>query len=281
MEVLERDIASQGGIDDIRSLHKSLYQNPVKCRVKYVILDEAHRLSGAAAEASLKMIEEPPPYVRFILATTEPHVFKDTIHSRCITWNFHKVSWSDLLTHLKNIASLEKIEYEEKALQIAARFAKGSVRNALQNFQTIINYAGGSKITEAMSRESLGAINDLLYFEFVDAVIHCNFLSCFKIINKIFGSGKSAKTAVDGMFNHLNILLVTRMCPDSLEMFSYLTEQEKVLYEAQAKLLTGDILLKMMTLLHQVSFGIAYSMDPDKLFNKFAIESIMCQKDTK
>jgi DNA polymerase-3 subunit gamma/tau len=281
MEVLERDIASQGGIDDIRSLHKSLYQNPVKCRVKYVILDEAHRLTGPAAEASLKMIEEPPPHTRFILCTTEPHVFKDTIHSRCITWNFHKVAWSELLDHLKNIAALEKIEYEEKALQIASRFAKGSVRNALQNFQTVINYAGGNKITEVMARESLGAIDDLLYFELVDAIIHCSFLSAFKVINKIFGSGKSAKTAVDGMFNHFNILLVARLCPNDMESFSYLSEQERVLYTAQTKLLTGDILLKMMTLLHQVSFGITYGMDPDKLFNKFAIEAIMCQKDAK
>jgi DNA polymerase-3 subunit gamma/tau len=280
MEVIEKDVASQGGIDDIRALHKSLYQNPVKCRVKYVILDEAHRLSGPAAEASLKMIEEPPAHVKFILATTEAQAFKDTIHSRCITWNFYSVSWTELFNHLKNIAAKENIEYEDKALQIAARFAKGSVRNSLQNLQTIFNYTGGAKLTAQAAIESIGVIDDVLYFDFMENIIQGNSLKCFQIVNKIFSSGKSAKLVLDGMFNHLNNLMIARACPNDMDSFN-LGEEEKIKYLAQTKIITGETLLQIMNLLHQVSFGLSYSLDPDKLFNKFAIEALMCYKSNK
>lgn len=278
MEVVEMDAASQGGVDDIRNLAKSLLQMPVKVATKYVIIDEAHRLSGAAAEASLKLIEEPPPRVRFILCTTEPQAFKDTIHSRCITWNFYRVQWVELLEHLKKVADAEKLDYEEAALKVAARSAKGSVRNALQNLHTIVNFVGGEKITADDARQALGQIDENLYFQFIEGVISCNTLDCFKIINRIFSDGKSAKVLVDGLFAHLNNLLIARMCKDDLDEFDF-SEEEKKKFSSQTKKLSGDVLLKMMTLLHQVTFGIEYSLDPDKLMNKYAIESIMTQKD--
>ena len=166
-DVKELDAASHRSVDDIRSIHKDLYQTPIQCRFKYVIIDEVHSLTNIAEEAALKMIEEPPDHTRFILCTTDPHKLKDTIHSRCILWAFNKVSWTEIYNHLCNIAKKENLEYEEMALKTMAKMAKGSVRDSLQNLQTVVNYVGSDKITDQQTREALGTIDEKLYFDLV------------------------------------------------------------------------------------------------------------------
>ena len=127
-DVLEIDAASAGSIDGVRTLKDKIQYAPIECRYRFVILDEAHRLSGAAAEAALKMIEEPPPETIFILATTDPQKLKDTIHSRCLTLRFSQVSWDRTFQHLKMIADAEGFDYEDNALRVAARRAVGETR---------------------------------------------------------------------------------------------------------------------------------------------------------
>jgi DNA polymerase-3 subunit gamma/tau len=280
LEVKEIDAASTGGADNIRDLNKELYQTPIKCRVKYVIIDEAHSLTRQAAEASLKMIEEPPKFVRFILCTTEPQSFKPTIHSRCILWSFNKVGWTEIYNHLKVIAQKEEIKIDEAALQLTAKYAKGSVRNSLQNLQTLVNYMGGDSITKQDAIEALGIINVKLYFDFVKGVLDCNAMQCFQVVNTLFRDGKEARIIVDGMYEHLNNLLLARTCKNDLSAFDF-SDDEIKRYCYQSGQTTGDMILRMMTLLNDVVFGIEYSMDPDKLFNKFAIESILSQKKEK
>jgi DNA polymerase III subunit gamma/tau len=274
-EVLEIDAGSRGNVDDIRELHKSLYQCPVECKVKYVILDEAHELSGKAAEASLKMIEEPPDYVRFILVTTEPQAFKDTILNRCIPWNFNKVSRFDIFNHLKNVAEQENLQCEEKALQLMAQYSKGSVRNSLQHLHTIMNYVGDNSINYKETLEALGVIDVVLYFDLIDGIIEKNSIKCFNAINRMFKDGKEAKIIIDGIYEHLNNLLISRTCQKDLDSFDYTKEEIKRYCHQNSKLKIGDSILKMMNLLSTVSFGVEYSLNPSHLMNKFAIESIM------
>jgi DNA polymerase III subunit gamma/tau len=275
-EVLEIDAGSEGKVDNIRALQKSLYQSPIECKTKYVLIDEAHSLSGSAAEASLKMIEEPPPYVRFLLLTTEPQAFKETIHNRCIMWKFNKVSRNDLFAHLRNIAEQEGLSCDDKILQLIARYSKGSVRNSLQNLQTIVNYVGDDEITLQSSIESLGVINDDLYFELIDGIIEKNTMKCFMSINKMFSDGKEVKIIFDGVCEHLNNLLIIRTCKNNIESFDYTKEETKRYFHQNSKIKTGDNILKMMNLLStKVSFGIEYSVNPVYLFNKFSVESMM------
>lgn len=280
LEVREMDAGSSGGVDDIRELHKSLYQYPVECKTKYVIIDEAHSLTGQAAEASLKMIEEPPKFVRFILCTTEPQAFKPTIHSRCITWDFNKVAWPELFEHLKMIAGKEGVDVDEKALQVAAKHSKGSVRNCLQHLQTMMNYVGEDKITVDLAREALGVIDDSLYFDMVDAVIGRNELKAFLTINRLFLDGKEAKVIVDGMYEHLNNLIIARTCTDNLDQFDF-TQEEIKRYAHQNSQTSGNVLLKMMSLMSHISFDIEYSLNPAHSFNKFAVESIQVVRSLK
>jgi len=278
-EVMELDAGSKGNVDDIRALHKSLYQAPVECKTKYVIIDEAHGLSGKAAEASLKMIEEPPPYVRFILSTTEPQAFKDTILNRCIMWKFNKVGRHLLYDHVKMISEKENLICDDKSLQMIARYSKGSVRNSLQNLQTIMNYVGDEEITMQSTTEALGVIDDTLYFDFFDGVISKNTIKCFNVVNQMFKDGKEAKVILDGIYEHLNNLLVIRLCKSDLDSFDYTKEEiKRYLYQSSKMSDEGgdsNNILIMMNLLNTVSFGVEYSLNPAQLLNKFAIESIM------
>lgn len=275
-EVLEIDAGSDGKVETIRALRKSLQQCPVECKTKYVIIDEAHSLTGSAAEASLKLIEEPPPKVRFILCTTEPQAFKPTIHSRCIMWGFNKVSKPEIFAHLQNISNNEKLGCDDKTLQLIAKYSKGSIRNALQHLQKVMNYVGDQKITYEETTEAIGVIDSSLYFDLFDGIITKDAIKCFTTINEMFRDGKEAKFILDGVYDHLNNLLITRTCRKDLSSFDF-TQEETKRYLHQNSTLTkngGDDILRMMNLLSNVSFGISYSLSPPQLLNKFAIESI-------
>ena len=280
MEVKEIDAASNGGVNDIRELHKELYQCPMECKTKYVIVDEAHSLSAAAAEAALKMIEEPPKFVRFVLCTTEPQAFKPTIHSRCIMWKFNKVNWIEMIPLLEKVCKEEKIDYEESSLSVIAKYAKGSVRDSLQNLQTVLNYNGKETITDISAREALGVIDEKLYFDLIEGIINCDVISCYKSIETMLRDGKEARIVIDGLYEHLNNILIAKSCAKDLSSFNF-SDLEAKRYLYQSYLIKGDMILIMLNLMNHVAFEIEYSLNPQVVFNKFAIEAILAEKKNK
>lgn len=278
----EVDAASAGTIENIRNIAKEIRYNPVNCRVKYLILDEAHRLTGAAAEAALKMIEEPPEGVRFILATTDPHLLKDTVHSRCITLKIHQVGWGELSQHLTNIAKLENIQSEENALRLAARTADGSVRNALVNLQTLINYCGGGLITYDAAKSALGAIDERMYFSLVEAISggadkKINPPKGMLAIQDLLRDGKSGKEVIDGLYYHLRCLLIVKTCGGDLTPFGF-TEEDIKRYTNQASTIGVSTLLEMMRQLKEVSSGLRLNLDPQNLLETYMVECIIWNK---
>ena len=131
LDVLEMDAASRTGIDDVRELIESSKYNPTSAKYKIIILDEVHMLSKQAFNGLLKTLEEPPPHLKFIFATTEVKKIPVTIISRCQRFDLHRVSVSDLLTNLKKILKIEKGKISDKALILIAKAAEGSVRDSL------------------------------------------------------------------------------------------------------------------------------------------------------
>lgn len=280
-DVREMDAASNRGVDDIRQLKKEIYQSPLECRTKYIIIDEAHSLTGTAAESALKMIEEPPERVRFILATTDPHKIIDTIHSRCITWKFNKVGWAELYNHLKNIAGQEGLQYEDAALKICAKYAKGSVRNSLQNLQTMMNYVGGGELTAQAAKESLGAIDEKLYFDLMDAIAQCDAAKALYYINYLLMDGKEVGLILNGINTHVSHLLKAKILQKDLSQFAFSEEESKRYCEQSDAMSSGHALLSMMKKLREISFGINYNLDPQAELEEFAISAIQEVKQAR
>ena len=144
IDVLEMDAASHNSVDDVRAINDAIRYAPVSARYKVYILDEVHMLSGAAFNALLKTLEEPPPHAKFIFATTEIGKVPVTVLSRCQRFDLRRVDAALMVKHLEDIAGKEKIETEPAALALIARAAEGSVRDALSLFDQAISHAAGS-----------------------------------------------------------------------------------------------------------------------------------------
>ncbi len=160
-DVIEIDAASNRGIDDIRDLRERVKYAPTQLKTKFYIIDEAHQITGAAANAFLKTLEEPPPHTKFVLATTDPEELLQTIVSRCQRFDFRRINSEAMISRLRTVAGSEDIQIEDDALPVIARQATGSLRDALGMLDQIAVYresADGSDgpITAEMVRTVLG-----------------------------------------------------------------------------------------------------------------------------
>ena len=144
LDVIEMDAASHNGVDDVRQINDAVRYAPVSARYKVYILDEVHMLSGAAFNALLKTLEEPPAHAKFIFATTEIRKVPITVLSRCQRFDLRRVDAALLVSHLQGIAGKESIDAEPEALALIARAAEGSVRDSLSLFDQAIAHAGGA-----------------------------------------------------------------------------------------------------------------------------------------
>ncbi len=143
LDVIEMDAASHNSVDDVRQINDAIRYAPVSARYKVYILDEVHMLSGAAFNALLKTLEEPPPHAKFIFATTEIGKVPVTVLSRCQRFDLRRVEAATLVKHLEGIAAKEKVEAEPAALALIARAAEGSVRDSLSLLDQAIAHAAG------------------------------------------------------------------------------------------------------------------------------------------
>lgn len=280
-DVIEMDAAALGRIDDIRDIKERARYSPIECRYKVFIIDEAHRLSGAAAEAALKLIEEPPAETIFILCTTDPQKLKETIDSRCMSLWFNKVSWDTLFSHLKNVADQEKLKYDELALRIAAKRAKGSVRNSLQNLQMLTTFAGQEKITQEVALAALGAVSESYYFDLVDAIIEPtpDAGKAMRTVDQLLCGGRDVGEVIDDLVGHLrNLLILTTV--SSTSGLLYLTEDDKKKFTHQlSKLPPGDkgvkLMSQMISYIADINRGITLNLHPQTLMEKFVVDSIV------
>lgn len=273
LDVKEIDAATNNGIDDMRAIKEELRYAPVSCRVKYYILDEAHSLSSKAAEALLKTTEEPPSNVRLVFCTTEGQAITDTLHSRATTLVVTKIAWQALAGHLKSVCDKEGVKYEEDALTLAARTAKGSARNAIQNLQMLIDYAGGKPLTLDDARTALHAIDSTQYHRFVQAIIGTDIPTAMVIIDELLMKGGNAEVIVKGLTDHIRCLLLTSTCGASMTKLGF-TEEEVKKYSHQAQQVKPTLLLTLAKLLKEARQGINLSVDPQFALEVFAIDSV-------
>tara|TARA_Y100000034_G_scaffold135579_1_gene208096 strand:- start:1284 stop:2417 length:1134 start_codon:yes stop_codon:yes gene_type:complete len=283
-DVREMNAASNRGIDDIRALTKEIQFAGIECRTKYVIIDEAHSLTGHAAEAALKPIEEPPKNVRFILCTTALDSLIDTIRSRCIIHRFNKVHWQPMVENLKKIAKSEGVEYDEAALQIAARAAQGSVRNSLRNLQMLIEAGGGGTITKELASQSLGTIDSNLAFHFIDALIQPDTTKGLKVINRLFRDGKEVGQISESILDHLRRLMLSVYCKHEDMTNLGFTDQDVKKYVHQAGMCGKNdeartiLITRLVGMMIDFQRGVSLNLDPQIMLEKYFLEAVIVKK---
>lgn len=213
LDVVEIDAASHGGVDDARELRERAPTAPAMGREKVYIVDEAQRLSREAFDALLKVFEEPPPGVRFVLATTEPHKMPPTIVGRCQRFDFRRVSTEVVADHLERVAKQEGMVLSRGAAEALARQGEGSVRDALSllDQSTVL---GGGEVDERVVGELIGAPRDDVQFELGDAMAVRDVRSVFEVIDRLVQEGQDLRHLTGAVMAHFRDLMLVRSAPE-------------------------------------------------------------------
>jgi len=218
MDLVEMDAASNRGIDEIRKLRDRVGLAPMAGRYKVYLVDEVHMLTPEAYNALLKTLEEPPPHIIFILATTEPHKVPATIISRCQRFDFRRLPLAAVVSRLEHICRQEGIQIEAAALQEIARSASGSLRDAINVVEQLTNYYGSSPSLEQV-RDSLGLTADARARQLVRHVLDRDLSAGLKLIAAVRDDGVDMHQFQREMVNYLRALLVVKSgAEDTLDL---------------------------------------------------------------
>ena len=216
MDVVELDAATHRGIDDARDLREKSIYAPAASRFKIYIIDEAHQLTNEAANALLKLVEEPPPHLRFIFATTEPDKIIPTIRSRTFHYGFRLVAARTLAEHLGSVCRAEGVPAEAPALAIVARAGAGSVRDSLSVLGQLLAGAGPEGLTYADAISALGLTDTSLIDEFVAALSAGSAADMFGIVDAVISAGHDPRRFVTDVLDRLRDLIVLRADHEAL-----------------------------------------------------------------
>ena len=246
--IFELDAASNSGVDDIRALIDQVRIPPQIGKYKVYIIDEVHMLSGAAFNAFLKTLEEPPAYAKFILATTEKHKILPTILSRCQIFDFKRITVEDITKHLQNIAAKEGVTAEEEALNIIAQKADGALRDALSIFDQMVSFSGNN-ITYKDVIANLNVLDYEYYFGMVENILANDINSILLLLNEVINKGFDPQNFIQGMASHLRNLLLGKdqRIIDLMEV----SNQLKARYAKQAERCSTEFLLKSLDIANE------------------------------
>jgi DNA polymerase-3 subunit gamma/tau len=247
IDVLEMDAASHNSVEDVRQINDAIRYAPVSARTKVYILDEVHMLSGAAFNALLKTLEEPPPHAKFIFATTEFRKVPVTVLSRCQRFDLRRVDAALLVKHLEGIATKEKIEVEPAALALIARAAEGSVRDSLSLFDQAIAHAAGKVAAEDV-RQMLGLADRVRVVDLFEALMRGDAAAALKELREQYDIGADPAVALSDLAEFTHFVTRVKIVPSVAEDVS-LSEAERTRGRAFATQLSMRILSRAWQML--------------------------------
>ncbi|MBC8632844.1 DNA polymerase III subunit gamma/tau [[Eubacterium] tenue] len=260
MDVIEIDAASNNSVDDIREIRENVKYTPAKCKYKVYIIDEVHMLSQGAFNALLKTLEEPPSYVIFILATTEPHKIPATILSRCQRFDFKRVTVKDMSSRMKEICEDVNVEVDDRALNLIARNSQGALRDALSILDQCMSFSE-NKIEYKDVVDLLGTVNVEQLFEMADYVIKEDTKKCLEILNEFVIWGKDIKNLIDDLIDHFRNLMVCKVSNDLDEIIS-LPEEIIDQLKSQAETIETNEIIRILNILSITQDDIKASSNP-------------------
>ena len=215
VDYIEMDAASTRGVDDMAALLEKAAYAPSSARFKVYMIDEVHMLTTQAFNSMLKMLEEPPPHVKFILATTDPQKIPVTILSRCLQFNLKQMPVALIIEHLEKVLAAEKVSYEPVALRVLAKAAQGSMRDALSLTDQAIAYAAGT-VNEAAVRGMLGTLDDAYLISMLDALAAHDGASLLAIAEEMGGRSMSFSLALQDLSSLLQKIAAAQVVPESV-----------------------------------------------------------------
>ena len=222
VDVIEIDAATNRGIDEIRELRDAARYRPARDKYKIYILDEAHQITDAAFNALLKTLEEPPEHVVFMMATTQPEDFPQTIRSRCQHFSFHAVKFDDILAQLRSIAKQENFAADDAALALLAEAGDGSMRDALSIMDQAIASAplvdGKAKLDAEQIRELMGAVPNTVFERLLEAISENQTAAVIEEINTLLNAGNSPAALARQLVRYLRNVLMVRIAGEGSEL---------------------------------------------------------------
>jgi DNA polymerase-3 subunit gamma/tau len=247
MDVIEIDGASNRGIDEIRNLRESVRYAPVGGKKKVYIIDEVHMLTQEAFNALLKTLEEPPPHVVFVFATTQPLKVPDTIVSRCQRFDFRRIGSAEISARLRDICKTDGYACDENALQVISRRAEGSMRDAESLLEQVLAFSGG-KATEAEIAPIVGLRGSELVLKMVDAIGAGDRRLVLELVGEAMDGGIDPGDLATAVIEHVRFMLVASIDPESRELMSLGDKLREATVESAGRLST-EHLLTMLTML--------------------------------
>ncbi len=271
LDILEIDAASNNGVDEIRDLREKVKYPPQTGRYRVYIIDEVHMLSQGAFNALLKTLEEPPAYVVFILATTEPQKLPATILSRCQRFDFGRIPAHQIIERLHVALEEGQIQAEDAALARIARAAEGGMRDAWSIMDMCLSYAqeedGG--LTEALVLRVLGAADKSFLFAFADKLIDSDAAGALALIDEMMRKGREVQVFVRDVSAHLRALMLANICDEGqLSTLLEVTHEDAAEYIGQAKRTSHTRLMRMLDLFLASETDMKWAAQP-----RFALET--------
>ena len=260
IDVLEIDGASNNGVDEIRELRESIRYLPSRGRFRIIIIDEVHMLSTSAFNALLKTLEEPPPHVKFIFATTEPHKIPITILSRCQRFDFRKISLNPLVARLRLIVDAEKITISDLALTLIARRGEGSMRDALSALDQMLAFCG-EVVADADVQGLLGLVDRRLIHDTVEAIVNRESHLALETLRRIDEQGYAFRQFAQELVEALRGLILLKVTSDPGDLLDVTTEERQKLQSLSERATVED-LQRAMTLLLRTESELAHSTFP-------------------
>ncbi len=213
VDYTELDAASNRGVDEVQGLLEQAVYKPVQGRFKVFMIDEVHMLTGHAFNAMLKTLEEPPDYLKFVLATTDPQKVPVTVLSRCLQFNLRPMAPETVLAHLEHVLAQEGVAAEPQALRLLARAARGSMRDALSLADQAIAFGSGT-LQEQAVRQMLGSVDRGVVFSLVEALADGDGRTVVGLCEQLREHGQSAATTLEDMAGVLQRMAVHQAVPD-------------------------------------------------------------------
>ena len=270
LDVLEIDGASNNGVEQVRELRDTCQYTPASSKFKIYIIDEVHMLSSAAFNALLKTLEEPPPHVKFMFATTDPEKVLPTILSRCQRFDLRRIPTALIVQHLTHIAGLEKVNLDAAALYAIARGAEGGMRDAESTLDQLISFCG-DKIEEADVLSMFGLAAQSQILKLAHSVITGEIETALRELDDLVKHGKDLGRLLADLLNHFRNLLIYQVARGDLKLLE-VSEAEAASLKEQSAAITTDALMRIMEVLADCEGRLR-----DAASKKILIEVTLCK----